>query len=112
MEGIPKVFLTLCCLLAILLSSAGVVMAGMNASKADRFLSDAALGVSEGNFQEEVLNLWEKEAEGQGYELAYDKKDTNKDGYTDLVDMTLTYQYKIPFLQKKGVQHRLRTYAN
>lgn len=112
MEGIPKVFLTLCCLLAILFSSAGVVVAGMNASKADCFLSDAALGVSEGNFQEVVLKLWENEAKDKGYLLTYDKKDTNKDGYTDLVDMTLTYQYKIPFLQKKGVQHRLRTYAN
>lgn len=111
MEGIPKVFLTLCCLLAVLLSSTGIVIAGINASKADGFLSDAALGIAEGNFQEVILETWTKEARDRGYLLTCQKKDTNGDAYTDLVDMTLTYEYKIPFLQAKGIQHKLKTYA-
>lgn len=111
MEGIPKVFLTLCCMLTILLSSTGIVIAGINASKADTFLSDAAIGVAEGNMQDGVLEDWVCEAKEKGYLLTCHKKDTNGDAYTDLVDMTLTYEYKIPFLQAKGVQHKLKTYA-
>ncbi|MDD6194848.1 MAG: hypothetical protein PUB19_08115 [Lachnospiraceae bacterium] len=111
MEGIPKVFLTLCCLLALLLSSTGIVMAGINAGKADAFLSDAAIGVAEGNFQDEVIEAWVGEAVEHGYLLTYCKKDTNGDAYTDLVDMTLTYEYNIPFLKTQGAKHQLKTYA-
>ena len=111
MEGIPKVFLTLCCLLAILLCSTGIVIAGINAGKADRFLSDAAIGVAEGNFQDTVIEAWVSEASEHGYLLMCRGKDTNGDSYTDLVDMTLTYEYKIPFLNTRGVQHQLKSYA-
>ena len=37
--------------------------------------------------------------------------DTNGDGYTDMVDMTLVYNYILPYVKAEGQKHQLRAYA-
>lgn len=111
MEQIFKMILTLFCLLTLSFSSAGLIISSINASKADAFLSDATIGVTEGNFQDTVIGQWQTEATERDYQLTAERKDTNGDGYTDAVDLTLTYQYVVPYLRISGNEHTLKAYA-
>ena len=111
MEQVFKVFLTLFCLMILSFTATGLIISSMNASRADAFISDAANGVSMGNFQEDVISDWQSEAAEKGYQLAASKKDANGDGYTDAVDLTLTYQYVVPYLNMAGSEHTLKAYA-
>lgn len=111
MHELFKVILTMFCLLIISFTSTGLIISSMNASKADAFLSDASIGVAEGNFQDSVIKQWQSEALERKYQLEVIKKDTNTDGYTDAVDLTLTYQYVVPYLNLSGSEHTIKAYA-
>lgn len=111
MEAITKTFLTIFCLLIVTFTATGLIVASINANKADAFLSDATIGIEEGNFQPEIIGEWKQNAADIGYQLDTAAKDTNGDGYTDVVDLTLTYQYVVPFLNSGASDHVLKSYA-
>ena len=106
-----KVFLTLFCLFIISFTATGLIVASINAGRADGFLSDASYGIAAGNFRENVIGQWQREAEERGYDLEASPKDTDGDGFVDVVDLKLVYPYVVPFLKMSQTPHVLRGYA-
>lgn len=111
MDAITKAFLTLFCLLIVTFTTTGLVVGQLNSSAADRFLSDSAMAISAGNFQESIIDECVAEADTKGYVLSYVKKDTNGDGYTDVVALSMEYDYKIPYLNTNANKHTINTYV-
>lgn len=77
----------------------------------DAFLSDCVRAVEEGNFQDSVISQCQTDAQKNNYELKCNKIDTNGDSYTDMVDMSLSYDYTIPFIHRDGEKHEIKAYA-
>lgn len=111
MEGITKTFLTIFCLLLVTFTTVGLMVGAVNVSKAEHFLADAVLGIEEANLQGEAIEKWQEMAEKLMYRLECKKKDTDGDGNTDLVDMTLTYDYHLPYINATSTEHQIKAYA-
>lgn len=111
MEAITKSFLTLFCLLVVTFTTVGLIVGAVNAGKADSFLTDAVKGIQEANLQETAISRWQTAAEKLGYELDCQSIDANGDGYPEVVDMILTYNYSLPYVKTEGNRHSLRAYA-
>lgn len=111
MEAITKSFLTLFCLLMVTFTTVGLIVGAVNAGKADAFLTDAVKGVEESNLRDTAIREWQSMAKSLNYQLDCKSMDTNGDGYTDMVDMTLVYNYILPYVKAGGQKHQLRAYA-
>ena len=111
MDSILKGFVTVVCMAMIGFTITGLSISSLNASKADTFLSDCVRTVEEGNFQDSVISKCQTEAQKNNYELTCKKIDTNGDSYTDMVDMSLSYDYTIPFIHRDGEKHEIKAYA-
>lgn len=111
LDSIIKAFLTAICITLAASVSTGLIMAAINANKADTFISDAVVGIEEGNLQPSVIGEWQTEASERGYQLDCTSKDTDGDGYIDVIDLQLTYPYIVPFLNTQAKDHTLKAYA-
>lgn len=111
MDAITKTFLTLFCLLIATFTSVGLIVGALNSSAADRFISDAAEAISAGNQSDGVISEWVAEANEKGYELTCTKKDTDGDGHSDVVSLSMDYEYKIPYLNATSNKHTIKAYA-
>lgn len=111
MDAITKSFLTLFCLLIVTFTSVGLIVGALNSSAADRFISDAAEGISAGNQTDDVINQWIAEATEKGYELTCTRKDTDGDGHSDVVSLSMDYEYKIPYINATANKHTVKAYA-
>lgn len=111
MDGITKAFLTLFCLLLVTVTTIGLMVGAVNVSKAEHFLADAVLGIEEANLQSTAIEKWQEMAEELSYQLDCKKKDTDGDGNADLVDLTLTYDYHLPYMNATSTEHRIKAYA-
>lgn len=111
MDSVLKGFVTVICMAMIGFTITGLSISSINASKADAFLSDCVRAVEEGNFQDSVISQCQTDAQKNNYELKCNKIDTNGDSYTDMVDMSLSYDYTIPFIHRDGEKHEIKAYA-
>lgn len=111
MDAVIKAFVTLICLIIVTFSVTGLIVGATNSSMADSFLSDCVRAVEEGNYQDSVIASCVSEATDKNYTLTAVKKDTNGDGYTDMVDLTLEYSYQIPYLNATANTKTIKAYA-
>lgn len=111
MDTIIKAFVTLICLIIVTFSVTGLIVGASNSSMADSFLSDCARVIEEGNFQDSIISDCVAEATNKNYTLNAEKKDTNGDGYTDMVNLTLEYSYQIPYLNATANTKTIKAYA-
>ena len=111
MDSVIKTFLTIFCLLIATFSIVGLCAASFNASNADKYLADCCKALEEGNFQSSVISSCISEADEKGYSLTCKPIDSDGDNITDMVDVTLEYDYVIPYLNASTEKHTIKAYA-
>ncbi len=111
MGQIAKTYIAIFLMVLFAGIGAGIIVASLNASNAEKYNADCVTAIEQSNFSDSVIDACKTKAAQDGYTLDVTKMDTDKDGYTDLAECILHYKYTIPFLNSSGVEHFARAYA-
>ncbi len=98
MNQIIKTYLTIFLLLIIVLVGAGLIVCSLDAQRAEKVNSGYALTIASHNYSDASISACKKEASGNNYALSVKKYDTNCDGYPDVCECILEYDYTLKFL--------------
>lgn len=111
MEQIFKTFTALVLIFLMTFVGIGIITASIDASNAEDFASTIASVVESSNFSEDVITDCKSKAEESNYTLLIDPLDSNGDGYYDIAEIIIEYDYSIPILNIVGTKHEARTFA-
>ena len=98
MNQIIKTYLTIFLMLVIMFVGTGIIFCSLDAQKAEKVNSAYADTIAGHNYSASVINKCISEASSNDYVLSVKKYDTNSDGYTDLCECILEYDYSLKFL--------------
>lgn len=98
MNQIIKTFLTVLLMLIIILIGAGLIVCALDAQKAEKMNSSYANTIASHNYSDASINQCKAEAQNNDYVLTVRKYDTNKDGYNDVCECILEYDYSLKML--------------
>jgi|GEM_PF-203533 len=91
MENIIKSFFGVFLLLVAVAVGMSMVFVSVNAKNADQYLNAAVKSLTDSNFSEEVEQQLIAEAGEKGYVLQTSRRDTDQNGRTDLMKVSLYY---------------------
>lgn len=111
MEQIFKTLTGLTLIFLMTFSGIGIITASIDASNAENFASTIASVVESGNYSETVINDCKTKATEAKYILTVDPLDLDGDGYYDVAEVIVEYDYSIPILNITGTKHEARTFA-
>ena len=111
MGQIAKTYIAVFLMILFTAVGAGVIIASMNASNAEKYNADCVTAIEQHAFSDSIIEACKTKAAKDGYTLDVTKLDTNNDGYTDMCECVLYYKYSIPFLNSEGKDHFARAYA-
>ena len=111
MDTIFKTFMGIVLLFMVTLSGTGLIAAAIDAKHADTYAASVVTNIEESHFSSVVMQQAILQAQQYGYDITYQSFDNDRDQMIDLVEVSLNYEYKIPFLCQKGVMHTLKAYA-
>ncbi len=98
MNQIVKTYMTIFLLLIIVLVGAGLILCSLDAQRAEKTNSGYAMTIAGHNYSDASINACKSEASGNDYVLSVKKYDTNSDGYPDVCECILEYDYSLKFL--------------
>lgn len=113
MESIVKAFLSIFLLVIVTLAGVGIVSTGIDASNAEKYIADVSATIEDSNFSQAVISqcVADVSSENSKYKsLEIKTLDLDKDGYVDSADVTLAYEYSIPFFSIGENTHYLTNY--
>ena len=102
MNQIVKTYLTIFLMLIIMFVGAGIIYCSLDAQKAEKVNSAYADTIAGHNYSSDTINRCINEAASNDYVLSVKKYDTNNDGYADICECILEYDYSLKFLNTKG----------
>lgn len=111
MGQIAKTYIGIFLMVLFCAVGAGVIVASINASDAEKYNADCVTAIEQHDFADSIIEACKAKAQTDGYTLEVRKLDTNNDGYIDMCECILHYKYAIPFLNSDGVDHFARAYA-
>ncbi|MCR4611495.1 MAG: hypothetical protein K5644_06325 [Lachnospiraceae bacterium] len=85
-------------MLIIILVGAGLIVCALDAQKAEKTNSSYADTIAAHNYSTSVINQCVDEASKNDYILSIKRYDTNSDGYMDICECILEYDYSLKFL--------------
>lgn len=97
MKQVPGIFLSLFLIMLGVVVTTGIIRANMVALRATEFHSDVISEIENSNFADSVIEACKTQAAEAGYELVVEKYVDEK-GITNMAEVVLCYDYKIPFL--------------
>ena len=98
MNQIIKTYLSIFLMLVIMFVGTGIIFCSLDAQKAEKVNSAYAGTIACHNYSDAVINTCVNEASEDDYVLSVKKYDTNSDGYTDICECILEYDYSLKFL--------------
>ena len=98
MNQIIKTYLTIFLMLVIMLVGGGLIVCSLDAQKAEKVNSAYASTIAGHNYSDSIINRCISEASTDDYVLSVKKYDTNSDGYSDICECILEYDYSLRFL--------------
>ena len=98
MNQIIKTYLSLFLMLIIILIGAGLIACALDAQKAEKTNSNYADTIAAHNYSDNAISKSMQEAENNNYVLSVKRYDTNNDGYMDICECILEYDYSLRFL--------------
>ena len=112
MEQFIKAFLAVFLMLLLTFAGVGILSASLDASHAEKFASKVADTIEASNYSEKVIENCKQKSEEAGYKsITISVKDSNKDGYNDMAEVVVGYDYTIGFFNTTGKTHYARAYA-
>lgn len=111
MEQIFKTFTGLVLLFLMTFTGIGIISSAIDASNAENFASTAASVIEAGNYSEEAIASCTENAKKANYDLQVSLIDSNHDGYDDMAEVIVSYDYSIPILNVTGTKHEARVVA-
>ncbi len=112
MEQISKAFTGIVLIVVLTFVGVGIISAAIDASHAEQYASDAALYIEAANFSESVTNLIKQTAETKGYTVEVTYFDTDNDGWNNMAEVKVLYDYTISVLNVTGTKHTAKAYAS
>ena len=109
MKQIPVIYISLFLIMLGLVVTTGIISANMTALRAAEFHMDAIAEIENSNFADSVIDACKNQAKQSGYELSVEEFEDEK-GITNMAEVVLCYEYKIPFLKINNKFYR-RGYA-
>ena len=98
MNQIIKTYLTVFLLLIIIFVGTGIIISALDAQKAEKVNSAYASTIASHNYSNDSINACTLEASNNDYVLSVKRYDTNADGYSDICECILEYDYSLSFL--------------
>ena len=98
MNQVIKTYLTIFLMLIIVIIGAGLIICALDAQKAEKTNSSYANTIAGHNYSNAIVNNCINEAHDNNYDLSVKKYDTNNDGYFDICECILEYDYSLNFL--------------
>lgn len=112
MDQIFKVTLSLFLILIMVLTSAGILSASIDVSEAKSFQENVVAQIEDSNFSPSVISACKTLAIKYGYTLSDDNYIYDEFGNVTMVELTLEYNYAIPFLDNLISNHKIRSFAH
>lgn len=97
MKHIPVIYISVFMILFGVSVSTGLIKANMTALRAAEFHMDAIAEIENSNFADSVIDACVNQAAECGYQLNVEKF-TDTKGVTNMAEVVLSYDYRIPFL--------------
>ena len=98
MNQIIKTYLTIFLMLIIVFTGAGLIVCALDAQKAEKINSAYSNTIAAHNYSDDSISKCRNEASDNDYVLSVKKYDTNQDGYPDIAECILEYDYSMRFL--------------
>lgn len=98
MNQIVKTYITIFLMLIIIVVGTGIIISALDAQRAEKTNSNYASTIAAHNFSDSVISACVNEARDNNYVLTVKKYDTNADGYFDMCECILEYDYSLSFL--------------
>ena len=98
MNQVIKTYLTIFLILIVVLLGAGLIMCALDAQRAEKSNSSYAGVIASHNYSDDAVTACILEAADDDYVLSVKKYDTNADGYEDICECILEYDYSLRFL--------------
>lgn len=112
MEQFIKAFLAIFLMLLLTFAGVGILSASIDASHAEKFAAKVADTIEASNYAETVIQECKNKAAEAGYNnLEVNVKDSNKDGYNDMAEIIVEYNYTIGLFDMSSQKHYARAYA-
>ena len=112
MEQFIKAFLAVFLMILLTFSGVGIIGASIDAAHAEKFAAKVADTIEASNYADKVINECKTKSNEAGYKsLTVNVKDSNKDGYNDMAEIIVEYDYSIGLFNVTGQSHYARAYA-
>lgn len=112
MEQFIKSFLAIFLIILLTFSGVGIIGASIDAAHAEKFASKVADTIENSNYAQNVIDNCKTKATDAGYKsLTINVKDSNNDGYNDMAEVIVEYDYAIGLFNVTGQSHYARAYA-
>ena len=98
MNQVIKTYFSIFLILIIVLVSTGLIVCALDAQRAEKANSSYANVIASHNYSNDAITACIAEASDYDYILSVEKYDTNSDGYADICECILEYDYSLRFL--------------
>lgn len=111
MEQIGKAFIGLILIVTLTFVGIGIISASIDASHAEQYAADVAADIEASNFSQSVIDACTESAKKKGYTVNITMYDADNDGWNDMAEVRVIYDYSISVLNVKGSKHTAKAYA-